>query len=123
MPEPLNLGGLFATRKIADMVDAHFGVVAPHSAPVPVCSAACIQLNASIPSFFIHEIFQSSMNLRRSGSWCTRWWVVKGYIGIPDRPGIGIDLNIEELERQPYRQENYSPLFKPGWEKRQTQQD
>ena len=31
-PEPLNLGGLFATRKIADMVDAHFGVVAPHSA-------------------------------------------------------------------------------------------
>ena len=56
-PEPLNLGGLFATRKIADMVDAHYGVIAPHSAQGPVCSAACVQLNASIPNFFIHEIF------------------------------------------------------------------
>ncbi|MBV8818987.1 MAG: mandelate racemase/muconate lactonizing enzyme family protein, partial [Acidobacteriaceae bacterium] len=56
-PEPLNLGGLFATRKIADMVDAHYGVIAPHSAQGPVCSAACAQLNASLPNFFIHEIF------------------------------------------------------------------
>lgn len=31
-PEPLAVGGIFATRKIADMVDAHYGVVAPHSA-------------------------------------------------------------------------------------------
>src|SRR5258708_31750523 len=56
-PEPLNLGGLFATRKIADMVDAHFGMIAPHSAQGPVCSAACVQLNASLPNFLIHEIF------------------------------------------------------------------
>jgi len=40
-PEPLNLGGLWATRKICDIVDAHYGVVAPHSAQGPVCSAAC----------------------------------------------------------------------------------
>src|SRR5260370_11297340 len=56
-PEPLNLGGLFATRKIADMVDAHFGMIAPHSAQGPICSAACVQLNASLPNFLIHEIF------------------------------------------------------------------
>jgi len=39
-PEPLNLGGLFAARKIVDMIDAHYGVVAPHSAQGPVASAA-----------------------------------------------------------------------------------
>ena len=50
-PEPLNLGGLFAARKIADMVDAHYGVIAPHSAQGPVCSAACVQLNASTAEF------------------------------------------------------------------------
>jgi len=56
-PEPLNLGGLFATRKIADAIDSHYGLVAPHSAQGPVCSAACVQLNASLPNFLIHEIF------------------------------------------------------------------
>src|SRR6185436_9907627 len=43
-PEPLALGGIFAARKIADMVDAHYGVIAPHSAQGPICSAACVQL-------------------------------------------------------------------------------
>ena len=75
-PEPLNLGGLFAARKIADMVDAHYGVIAPHSAQGPVCSAACVQLNASIPNFFIHELFdefnepwERDIVTQR----CTRW--------------------------------------------------
>ena len=122
-PEPLNLGGLFATRKIADMVDAHFGVVAPHSAQGPVCSAACVQLTASIPNFFIHEIFDEFNEPWEKQIVVDPVEVVEGYIGIPDRPGLGIDLNMEELERHPYRQENYLPLFKPGWEKRQTQQD
>ena len=44
-----------------------------------------------------------------------------GYIEIPDRPGLGIDLNIEEVLKHPYQQENYLPLFKPGWELRRTQ--
>jgi galactonate dehydratase len=56
-PEPLNLGGLFAARKIADFVDAHYGMVAPHSAQGPVCSAACVQLSACTPNFFLQEIF------------------------------------------------------------------
>ena len=44
-------------EKIADMVDAHYGMVAPHSAQGPLCSAACVQLNASLTNFLIHEIF------------------------------------------------------------------
>jgi galactonate dehydratase len=71
-PEPLNLGGLFATRKIADLVDAHYGVVAPHSAQGPVCSAACVQLNASLPNFFIHEIFDEFNEPCRGYRWIYR---------------------------------------------------
>jgi len=56
-PEPLNLGGLFVTKKIADAVDSHYGVVAPHSAQGPICSAACVQLNASLVNFFVQEFF------------------------------------------------------------------
>lgn len=120
-PEPLNLGGLFATRKIADMVDAHFGMIAPHSAQGPVCSAACVQLNASLPNFLIHEIFDEFNESWEKDVVVNGVHVVDGYIDVPDRPGLGIDLNFEEIQKHPYQQENYLPLFKPGWEKRQKQ--
>lgn len=120
-PEPLNLGGLFATRKIADLIDAHYGVVAPHSAQGPVCSAACAQLNASLPNFFIHEIFDEFNEPWEKEIVTNHVEVVDGYIPISERPGLGVDLNIEEIQKHPYQQENYLPLFTPGWERRRSQ--
>ncbi len=122
-PEPLNLGGLFATRKICDMIDAHYGVVAPHSAQGPICSAACAQLNASIPNFFIHEIFDEFNEPWEKEIVVNAVEVVNGYIPISDKPGLGIDLNIEEILKHPYQQENYLPLFRPGWERRRSQSE
>jgi len=103
------------------MVDAHYGMIAPHSAQGPVCSAACAQLNASIPNFYLHEIFDEfnepwERHIVTGGA-----EVVDGYIEISGRPGLGIDLNIEEILRHPYQQENALPLFRPGWEKREGQ--
>jgi galactonate dehydratase len=120
-PEPLNVGGLFATRKIADLIDAHYGVVAPHSAQGPVCSAACVQLNASLPNFFIHEIFDEFNEPWEKEIVSHHVDVVDGYIPISERPGLGVDLNIDEILKHPYQQENYLPLFKPGWERRRSQ--
>jgi len=117
-PEPLAVGGIFATRKIADMVDAHYGMVAPHSAQGPVCSAACAQLNASLPNFLIHEIFDD-FNVAWEKQLLTHPVEVKdGYIEISERPGLGTDLNVEEAMRHPYRQEHFLPLFQSGWELR-----
>jgi galactonate dehydratase len=117
-PEPLSLGGLFAARKIADMVDAHYGMVAAHSAQGPVCSAACVQLNASLPNFLIHEIFDEFNEPWEKEIVTNPVEVKNGYIDITERPGLGIDLNIEEILKHPYRQDNNLPLFKPGWERR-----
>jgi galactonate dehydratase len=117
-PEPLNLGGLFATRKIADMVDAHYGVIAPHSAQGPICSAACVQLNASLPNFFIHEIFDEFNEPWEKHIVTHPVEVVDGYIKVSEAPGLGTDLNLEEIAKHPYQQENSLPLFKPGWERR-----
>jgi galactonate dehydratase len=120
-PEPLNLGGLFAARKVADMADAHFGMVAPHSAQGPVSSAACVQLNASIPNFYIHEIFDEFNEPWEREIVVNPVEVVDGYIDIPGRPGLGIDLNLEEIRRHPYGQGNQIMLFQEGWERRQSQ--
>ncbi|MCP5118585.1 MAG: mandelate racemase/muconate lactonizing enzyme family protein [bacterium] len=122
-PEPLNLGGLYATRKIADMVDAYYGVIAPHSAQGPVRSAACVQLNASLPNFFVHEIFDEFNEPWEKEIVTNGVEVVDGYIEVPTTPGLGIDLNIEEIQKHPYQQENYIPLFRPGWERRRSQSE
>jgi galactonate dehydratase len=120
-PEPLNVGGIFAARKICDMADAHYAMIAPHSAQGPVCSAACVQLNASIPNFYIHEIFDEFNEPWEKEIVTHPVEVIDGYIPIPERPGIGIDINIEEILKHPYQQECAIPLFKPGWEKREAQ--
>ena len=117
-PEPLALGGIFAARKIADMVDAHYGVIAPHSAQGPICSAACVQLNASLPNFFIHEIFDEFNEPWEKKVLTPPVEVKDGYLEIPERPGLGVDLVFEELTKHPYRQEHFLPLFKAGWERR-----
>jgi galactonate dehydratase len=103
------------------MVDAHYGMIAPHSAQGPICSAACAQLNASIPNFFIHEIFDEFNDPWEKEIVTHPVEVVNGYIDISERPGLGVDLNIDEIRKHPYQQENYIPLFKSGWERRERQ--
>lgn len=122
-PEPLYLGGMWPTRKVCDMIDAHYGVVALHSAQGPVCSAACAQINATLPNFYVHEIFDDFNEPWEKLIVTNPVEVVDGYIEVSSRPGLGIDLNLEEIARHPYKPENFLPLFKPGWELRRTQAD
>ncbi len=119
-PEPLNCGGLFATRQVCDMADAHYGVVAPHNAQGPVCSACCVQIAACAPNFFIQEFFDE-FNVEWERRLVTNPIEVKdGYIEIPDRPGLGVDLNLDEVRRHPYHPGHFLPLFKDGWEMRES---
>ena len=123
-PEPLSCGGLWSTRQICDMADAHYAVVAPHDAQGPVCTAICTQLAACTSNFFIQEIFDE-FNVEWESDLVTgaRFDVKNGYIDIPTSPGLGIDLNIEEIQKHPYAPTNYLPLFRDGWELRVAQEE
>lgn len=118
--EPQYLG-LTASKQVCGMVNAANGVTAPHSAQGPLCSLACAHLNTATPNFFIHEIFDD-FNADWSQHILTNPVRVKdGYIELEaDRVGWGSDLNYAELEKHPYNPSNYLPLFRSGWEKRQT---
>ena len=117
-PEPLFLGGLWRTRQVAAMVDAHYGVVAPHNAQGPVCAAISAQLAACTPNFYIQETFEEF-----NTAW-TRQIVdepilaVDGFVSVPKRPGLGIDLDWDRLAGHPYERANLLRLFRPGWERR-----
>lgn len=117
-PEPLYLGGLWRTRQVAAMVDAHYGVVAPHNAQGPVCAAVSAQLGACIPNFYVQESFDEF-----NAEW-TRQIVdrpvlpVDGQVEVPTAPGLGIDLDWERLAAYPYERAHWLRLFEPGWERR-----
>jgi len=119
-PEPLNIGGLLAAREACAMAEAHGIVAAPHQAQGPVCTAACVQLSAACPNFYLQEIFDE-FNVdweQRIATPPTH--VVEGFIEVPTRPGLGISLDLEEIGKHPYQPSAYLPLFRSGWELRET---
>jgi galactonate dehydratase len=114
--------GLTAAKQVCGMVNAHNGVTAPHSAQGPVCSLVCSHLNAATPNFLIHEIFDD-FNVPWERELLTQVVEVKdGYVELPKGPGIGADLIVEEALKHPYQPGNWLPLFRQGWERRESQE-
>ncbi len=118
-PDPLHLGGLWRTRQVCAMADAHFAVVAPHQAQGPICTAVCVQLGACTPNLLVQELFDEFNVDWEREIVDPPVAVVDGRIQVPNRPGLGVDLNWSELAKHPYRQQNFLPLFAPGWERRE----
>jgi galactonate dehydratase len=112
--------GVSASKQICGMVHAHNGVIAPHSAQGPVCSVVCSHLNMATPNFFLHEIFDEFNEPWEENVLIPPFHVNKGYIHPPEAPGLGVELNFEEIVKHPYQSGNWLPLFKQGWEKRQA---
>jgi galactonate dehydratase len=118
-PDPSTLGGIFRTRLVCGMVDAFYGVVAPHQAQGPLSTSACIQLGACTPNLMVQELFDEFNADWEHDIVTNPVKVVDGRIQIPTEPGLGNDLNFAELDKHPYRKSNFLPLFKPGWERRE----
>jgi galactonate dehydratase len=119
-PEPLFLGGLWRTRAVASMADAHYAVVAPHNAQGPVCAAISAQLAGCVPNFYIQESFDE-FNAGWSQEIVDQPVLPRnGYVDVPTRPGLGIDLDWERLSAWPYRRQHQLRLFSPGWERRES---
>ena len=51
--------------------------------------------------------------------WKNWSFVRDGYVSPPDGPGFGLELDLEEVSKHPYRRGNWLPLFKQDWERRE----
>jgi len=93
--------GLTQMRKIAAFAEAHFVSVAPHSGTLgPIAEYAAIHLLAAIPNALIHERFLTDWEGRArivSQPIC----FADGHAIVPDRPGLGVDLMIDEVLKHP----------------------
>jgi galactonate dehydratase len=91
-PDLCHAGGILETRLIAGMAEAHYAAIAPHNPLGPISLAAGLQLAASIPNFLCQE--QVSLG---EGYLKTPFRVENGHIALPTRPGLGIEVDEEQL--------------------------
>lgn len=101
-PDISHAGGLMELKKIAAVADSHYIAFAPHNPSGPVANAASLQLAACCSNFSILEIMYSDVTWRKD--------VVKeelvyrnGKISIPDKPGLGVDIDENACLEHPYQ--------------------
>ena len=109
-PDLSHCGGLWEARKIAAMAEAFSIAVAPHNPNGPIATAATIQFAAATPNWFIQEAITSDVPWRNEVV-INPVEAVNGYAEIPDRPGLGIDINEREAAKHPYKPEAMQRYF------------
>ncbi|MEZ5860839.1 MAG: mandelate racemase/muconate lactonizing enzyme family protein [Geminicoccaceae bacterium] len=93
-------GGITEARKIAAYAETYNLHVQPHNCGGPVSTAAGVQLDAAIPNFVIMEWFPYWTDGRYAiVTEALEPQQKKGRFRIPDRPGLGVELNDDYLAR------------------------
>ena len=101
-PDISHAGGISELKKIAAEAESRYIPFAPHNPSGPVANAATLQLAASCPNFCILEIMYSDVDWRRDVTNESLEYA-DGYIKIPDRPGLGIEIDEEACLAHPYQ--------------------
>ncbi|MGA2267714.1 MAG: mandelate racemase/muconate lactonizing enzyme family protein [Bryobacteraceae bacterium] len=110
MPDFQKCGGLLEARKIADMAHTYYVPVAPHGVTSPIGMMATAHVCAAIPNFLVQQwhwidTLDLWRNFVKEGE-----IIDKGFIRLPERAGIGVELN-EEAARKV--QVPGTPWFEP----------
>ena len=89
-------------KKIAAMAEAKHIPISFHNPSGPISNAAILQMAAATPNFLIHEIMINDGSFRKAIT-NEEVFFEDGCILIGDKPGLGIDVNVDAVEARPYR--------------------
>ena len=107
-PDVCALGGITPCKKVAAIAEANYVQIVPHNPLGPVSTAACLQLDASIPNFAIQEFpsfyHQGNESRMTKEPLCEE----EGYIIVPNGAGIGIEIVDDICEQFPQKQRSIS---------------
>ena len=99
-PDLCLAGGITEAKKICDMAYTYDINAQVHVCGGPIAVAAALQVEAVIPNFLIHEVYQRARNAKdRATCKFDDFQPVNGHIDIPDRPGIGQELTPETIDK------------------------
>jgi L-alanine-DL-glutamate epimerase-like enolase superfamily enzyme len=121
-PDPASSGGILETKKIGDLAQEYGVAMAMHMAGSPVAAMAAVHIAAATENFLVLE--NHSVDLP---DWDKLVFglpdpvIQKGYIEVPETPGLGFsDLN-EEMVRK-YMDPRDPGYFEPtdAWDKEKS---
>ncbi|MGB7599232.1 MAG: mandelate racemase/muconate lactonizing enzyme family protein [Candidatus Sulfotelmatobacter sp.] len=93
-PDLQKVGGLAVAQSIAQFADVHTMPVAPHNISSPVGTLAAAHFCAAIPNFLALEFHASDVPFWNDLVEGLPTSVIqKGFISVPEKPGLGVTLN------------------------------
>ncbi|MCC6823667.1 MAG: galactonate dehydratase [Verrucomicrobia subdivision 3 bacterium] len=111
-PDITHCGGLSEARRIAAMAEAYRVALAPHNPQGPVSTAASLEFGFATPSYIICESVHSDVPWRQDVVSEGFTVETKGRIVRPNtRPGLGIEINENEVKKHPFQQEALQRVF------------
>ncbi len=93
MPDLAKAGGLFEGKRIADIADAFYVPVAPHNASSPLGTIAACHCVATMPNFLVLEFHGRDLPWWQDLCVGDKPFIQNGSIRVPDRPGLGVELD------------------------------
>lgn len=107
-PDLCHAGGITEVRLIAGMAEAWYAAIAPHNPMGPISLAAGIQIAAAVPNFLCQE--QVSLG---EGYLKEPFRLAGGMVAVPDRPGLGVELDenalADKIDHDWRNRETYDP--------------
>ena len=105
-PDIGSCGGFTAAKEILAMAQANGVMVNPHVWGTAIAQAASLQYIATIPNTH-HSLFATEPVLEydvsshpfRLDLVAEPWSMQKGCVAIPNKPGLGIEINMDTIER------------------------
>jgi galactonate dehydratase len=110
-PDVCVCGGLWEMKKIAALAEADYVTVAPHNPCGPVATAVNVHFALSTHNFIILEYHPDDTSERRAIV-DEPMALQDGYLMAPDRPGLGIELNLDTIGDQVYESWHRSFLWR-----------
>jgi len=105
-------GGFTNARRIAAVADAYRIALAPHNPQGPVSTAASLEFGFSQPNYIICETVHADVPWRNDIVTESHTVETAGRLVRPhDRPGLGIEIDEEEVRKHPFEQELPQRVF------------
>jgi L-alanine-DL-glutamate epimerase-like enolase superfamily enzyme len=107
-PDLQKVGGLSVARSIAQFADAHTIPLAPHNISSPVGTLAAAHFCAAIPNFLALEFHASEVPFWNDlVDGLPKPMIQNGFIPVPEKPGLGVELDEEVARRYARRGEPF----------------
>ncbi len=114
-PDVIHVGGITEMRKIAAIADAFRIELLPHNPNSRVCTFASLHVCASQPNATLLEISGSEKPVWDDLFFGTAVTYTGGFAELPNKPGLGIDVDEAVAARSPYTEKDWhGPRFEDG---------